>query len=195
MSTPSSTRTSAKSPPRQRNLRPAQDLRAAPSTLGCAVEPRLRAPSSLPCRMPDGTRSRADTPYASRTAQSVVTSSRRRGDRDAVSGRRACRVGVTGAVTPSHRVGALPGGRAARLERPAVQHGRESRRQRRQWRAGCGDVGPVGSSPMSPPLASRSTTTVPTSPWTLVPYRRSTADPARGAHGRSGAPLQRARRR
>src|SRR3954469_22110639 len=61
-----------------------------------------------------------------------------------------------------------------------------------------GDVGPVGSyCPLIyvTPLASRSTTPVPTSPSTPVPYRSSTAGPAPGTHGRSGAPLQRARRR
>jgi hypothetical protein len=62
-----------------------------------------------------------------------------------------------------------------------------------RWRAGRGDIGPVGSSPprqLRHPVGSRSTTTVPTSPSTPMPYRSSSSGSGRSGEVRCAAPAR-----
>jgi hypothetical protein len=134
----------------RRHVTPSADLRtvdpigyvhaSSPARLlACAV--------SAATRLPNRTRSRGDTPHASRTVQSVVPSKCDAGARGAVSWRTASRAGHRAPETPCTGSERPPGGACSARGSPAVQHRRESRRQRRQWRAGRGDVGSAGLSP------------------------------------------------
>ncbi|RZU30542.1 hypothetical protein BKA19_0160 [Blastococcus saxobsidens] len=136
----------------RRHVTPSAALRTVDPISYVPVSSPARSPR--PSRLSNRTRSRADTPYASRSAQSVVTSSRRRGDISAVSRPNGMPRGRQRRTQPlaqdrcASRRGVLRGHRALPSSRAGIHVASEG-----QWRAGWGDVGPVGSSPPPPPTS------------------------------------------
>jgi hypothetical protein len=185
-----------KSPPRQCNLKPATGLRsAAPSTLDCVVDPRPRPQFRYPTGqdhepthlMHPGLRN----PLL-RVADDGVTEARSAAERHAAQA-------SPGRVTP--RTGSMRhlAGHAARAEGPRRSAGPEATSSATASGAPVGVTS--GRLGRHRPRHLRHLVGFPlhdNCPDVTVDacaYRSSTAAPAPGSQGRSGAPLQRARRR